>query len=1038
MRRIWKLYLIVLIAIVSIVIGLDNRSVSANDIYTPRGLDINNQSPMKEFYTNLDGEWTFFEQELLTPDEVKNRLKNGMGKSVSLPSSFKTDTGDVNSYGTYGVAIKIPKEYIGEALAIHIPFQYSAYSFFVDQTEIAKNGVVGVDSASHTAEMAPRTGQFIANSDEVFLTIQVSSFNHIRGGFENSIYLGEASVVTQKFNKDMIITLFMNGSIFIIGLFMTLFAWYRRREHMFFIFGMFAMLISVRALFAVPFYYTLIFLDMTWLWGTRLEYILTEATSMFYVILLWKWHEKEFSKKIMYGLVFIHLALIVITLFTQPVFFQPLFFNVFSLAFPTFIYLIYVIYKSIRNHNQDAKINLIGIGFIFLAFFNDYAVGQNWYHSSITLMLPAVSAYVLIHVILMSKNFADSVRKTEQQNKQLFALNASNEKLAIQLQKEIKRKDDFLANTSHELRNPLHGLINITHSILQNRRGQLDKKTQKDLELQLTIGDHLSQTLGDLLDITRLKEHKIRLQKERLNIQVITHGVVDMLKVLIENKDIQIEVRIPSDFPSVVGDKNRLIQILFNLLHNAIKYTDQGLITIEATIKDALVYIDITDTGKGISEKTLRTIFEPYEQDDSSITAIGGGFGLGLSICQQLVEMHGGTIKASSVLGEGSVFTFTLPLAEGSFEEEIVEKPIPAMDMSELLMKESPLVMHRAMMEAFIENTKPSSYKPRILAVDDSPVNLKVLANILPEDRYEVEFVTNGKEALQLINSKEWDLIISDVMMPTMSGYELTRSIRKEYSVSELPVLLLTARSSKEDIYTGFLAGANDYVTKPVDAVELNVRVHALTDLQASINERLWMEAAWLQAQIRPHFLLNTLNAIISLSEIDTERMARLLEKFAHYLQSSFYLKNLDKVIPLQDELDLLESYLYIEQERFGDRLTIKWEVEETEDVMIPPLAIQTLVENAVNHSVLKRINGGTVTIRIRKEDGYTEIAVIDDGVGMDEEMINQLFTVVPNRKKGIGLVNTEQRLKRLYGKGLSVISTPDVGTTIIFTIPTN
>lgn len=198
------------------------------------------------------------------------------------------------------------------------------------------------------------------------------------------------------------------------------------------------------------------------------------------------------------------------------------------------------------------------------------------------------------------------------------------------------------------------------------------------------------------------------------------------------------------------------------------------------------------------------------------------------------------------------------------------------------------------------------------------------------------------------------------------------------------------------------------------------------------------MEAAWLQAQIRPHFLLNTLNAIISLSEIDTERMARLLEKFAHYLQSSFYLKNLDKVIPLQDELDLLESYLYIEQERFGDRLTIKWEVEETEDVMIPPLAIQTLVENAVNHGVLKRINGGTVTIRIRKEDGYTEIAVIDDGVGMDEEVINQLFTVVPNRKKGIGLVNTEQRLKRLYGKGLSVISRPDVGTTIIFTIPTN
>src|SRR5699024_9515804 len=115
-----------------------------------------------------------------------------------------------------------------------------------------------------------------------------------------------------------IVTLFMNGSIFIIGLFMILFAWYRRHEPMFLIFGIFSMLISARALFAVPFYYTLIFLDMSWLWGTRLEYILTEATSMFYVILFWKWHEKEFSKKVMYGLVAIHLVLIVTTLFTQP------------------------------------------------------------------------------------------------------------------------------------------------------------------------------------------------------------------------------------------------------------------------------------------------------------------------------------------------------------------------------------------------------------------------------------------------------------------------------------------------------------------------------------------------------------------------------------------------------------------------------------------------------------------------------------------------------------------------------------------------
>ena len=175
--------------------------------------------------------------------------------------------------------------------------------------------------------------------------------------------------------------------------------------------------------------------------------------------------------------------------------------------------------------------------------------------------------------------------------------------------------------------------------------------------------------------------------------------------------------------------------------------------------------------------------------------------------------------------------------------------------------------------------------------MDDDPINLQVLSTILPAEQYELETVTSGKAALARLNTKEWDLIITDVMMPHMSGYELTRSIREKYSISELPILLITARSQPEDIYTGFLAGANDYVTKPVDALELNVRVQCLTDLKDSISERLRMEAAWLQAQIQPHFLFNTINTIISLSEIDIDRMAILLDEFGYYLGKVLILK---------------------------------------------------------------------------------------------------------------------------------------------------
>lgn len=986
-----------------------------------------------EFYTDLDGEWFTFEKELLSPQEVKAKL-NEDSERVSLPASFQSAFGDVNSYATYSRTVDIPDEYIGETIAVYIPFQYSAYRLFADDEEVAGNGEVGVNPAAHHAEMAPRIAYFIAEDRELLLTMQISSFDHIRGGFENSIYLGEASIVTGKFHSSLMLAIFINGCIFIIGLFMVLFALYRRSELLFFVFGLFAMLISVRSLFAVPFYYTLLPFDISWLWGTRLEYILTEATSMFYVVLLWKWHEEYFSKRVMYGLVAIHTALILITLFTEPVFFQALFFNVFTITIPVFIYVVYVMMKSIRNNNSYAKMNLIGVGLIFLAFFNDYAIGQGWYQS-VPLMMPAVALYVFMHVVTMSKRFADTMKNKEKQNRQLLELNASNEKLALGLQQEIKQKDDFLANTSHELRNPLHGIINLAQSLL-NDKEELDEKAQHDLKLILTVGNHMSQTIEDLLDITRLKEQRIQLKKQPVDLESTASGVADMLKMVIENKNLKMDVRIPKDLPLLYADKNRLIQILFNLLHNAVKYTEEGRIMIQAEEKDGMAEISIADTGIGMSEEMLDTIFHPYEQGDSSITAIVGGLGLGLHTTRELVEIHGGTIEARSVLNEGSVFTFTLPLAgDKASEEELTEESEPPVEISEYVMKDIPFMMSNKMLEVLTKD-KPSQIKSRILAVDDDPVNLQVLQNILPARFYQVKTVRSGKEALQAIDQGDWDLIISDVMMPGMSGYQLTRKIREKFSISELPVILLTARSSPDDVYTGFLAGANDYVTKPVDAIELNVRVRALTDLKASIKERLAMEAAWLQAQIRPHFLLNTLNAIVSLSEIDHKRMTRLVSEFASYLQRSFYLKNLEEVVPLADELDLVDSYLYIEKVRFGSRLNVEREIDDTEGISVPPLALQTLAENAVNHGILKKREGGTIKIRVTKENQHAVISVIDDGVGMSEEKICEIFTVRPDRKRGIGLINTNERLKRLYGKGIHVESEEGAGTVVSFEVP--
>ncbi|WP_373567580.1 response regulator [Paenibacillus mendelii] len=436
----------------------------------------------------------------------------------------------------------------------------------------------------------------------------------------------------------------------------------------------------------------------------------------------------------------------------------------------------------------------------------------------------------------------------------------------------------------------------------------------------------------------------------------------------------------------------------------------------------------------GMDEEQRNKIFEPYEQGDSGITAVGSGIGLGLTICKQFVELHGGTIKVDSVLGEGSAFSFSMKLSgAGPVTDQAEDQLERSGDtVRDEVYSRSTGDLNELSNEPII---KSDGGGPTILIVDDDSVNRIVLKNILTADGFEVVMVSSGKEALSILDSREWDLVVADVMMPAMSGYELTQLIRERFTLAELPILLLTARSRPEDLQTGFLSGANDYVTKPMDAAELRARVRALTELKYSVRERLRLEAAWLQAQIKPHFLFNTLNTIAALGDFDTNRMRSLLETFGHYLKSSFDFRNSERLVPLEQELQLVRSYVNIEQERFGDRLHVRWEVAGGLKLYIPPLTIQTLVENAVRHGILKRPEGGEIRIRITKIAEGAEVVIIDNGIGMDAHTAAKLLDGNPNPGSGIGLRNTDRRLKQSYGNRLQIRSLQDQGTTVAFRI---
>ena len=387
--------------------------------------------------------------------------------------------------------------------------------------------------------------------------------------------------------------------------------------------------------------------------------------------------------------------------------------------------------------------------------------------------------------------------------------------LTEQLRKIDKLKDEILANTSHELRTPLNGIIGLAESLIDGVAGELPERANANLALVISSGKHLASLVNDILDFSKLKTYNLELQRKPIDLRVFTEVVLKFSEPLIAGKNLVLKNELPKEIPAVDGDENRLQQIMHNLVGNAIKFTASGSVTVSATANSGMVAISVTDTGIGIPKDKFDAIFQSFEQVDASIAREYGGTGLGLAITKQLVELHGGTIGVKSELGKGSTFTFTLPIAKG--------KPQIAAPKSELA-KVRQIEPGAIGQVASMQGASNSEF--RILIVDDEPVNQQVLANHLSLAHYAFTQAFSGKEALRAIDSgKKFDLVLLDIMMPKMSGYEVCRRIREKYLPTEMPVIMITAKDQVSDLIVGLASGANDYVAKPFSKGELLARI---------------------------------------------------------------------------------------------------------------------------------------------------------------------------------------------------------------------
>jgi len=388
-----------------------------------------------------------------------------------------------------------------------------------------------------------------------------------------------------------------------------------------------------------------------------------------------------------------------------------------------------------------------------------------------------------------------------------------------------KLKDEFLANTSHELRTPLTGIIGLTESLKDGIAGKLPSIAIENLDLIANSGKRLTHLVNDILDFSKLKNKDLVLNLNPVDIHSLVDIVLRLSKPLISSKNVELINSISDNISMVNADENRLQQIFYNLIGNAIKFTEKGSIEVSAKEVNNKIEVTVSDTGIGIPKEKYDSVFKAFEQGDGSIVREQSGTGLGLTVTKQLIELHGGSIRFESALKKGTSFIFTL--------NKSTSKRVDLQNLTFTSDQQLQKIQETPIYEENVTKVINKANAPKILIVDDEQINRKVLENHLSLAGYRLKEASDGKEALSLIKQGfNFDLILLDIMMPGVSGYEVCERIRKKYGSSELPIILLTAKNRVSDLVTGFNAGANDYLTKPFSRNELLSRIKTHINLK--------------------------------------------------------------------------------------------------------------------------------------------------------------------------------------------------------------
>lgn len=765
-----------------LLVSLCHPVFSSTTLSTPTAkngvLDLRN-SDFEEASIALKGKFKFYWHQQLGPGDTK-----GVYELVEYPQLWNSlrwqgKPMGAQGFATYKLTILLPSK--SKTLGLKLSHTYCSYRLFVNNQFIAADGVPGKTKETTVPYWSTQVKPLFGVGDTLQLTLQISNFSHSRGGPNVPITIGELASLQSESNQNHAFDYFLTGGVLMAGLFFLGLFLFGKHDTSILYFSLFCFFYAYRIVGSNLYTLHSVFPNLGWDFAIHFEYLSLFLAVTMFTLYTRALYPEDAPQRVMSAMAIFCLLFVVVTLVFPPEVFSRMV-NVFMIVVGVYIaiacYIFWLAYKRMRIGAQYALMSTVAIFIVIVSIILEY---YNVASPQKLLLFIGYLSFFFCQSLILSFRFAYTLKRSKEE-----------------AEMGLKVKGDFLSTMSHEIRTPLNSVLGMTHLLLKEEHSP----TQREhLDVLMFSAKHLLALVNDILDFNIIEAGQIRLNFKPMDIAEIAGNIVSGQKSSNLSGDVKLLLEIDEGVPvSVEGDPVRTAQVINNLVHNSMKFTNKGWVKLKIEVLDKVpgevtLRISVQDTGIGIPAEKLELIFERFTQVDSSVSRGFSGTGLGLAISKRILEMQGVGLKVESEVDKGSLFYFVQRF------KVLKDKELHVPGRADGKNSEKPLT------------------DIAVLIVEDNQMNVLVAQSFLKRWGATYDVARNGEEALQVLDLQKHHIILMDLHMPVMNGYEATEQLR--HSDENIPIIALTADVSIDVEEKIRKTGFNDMVVKPFNPDEL-------------------------------------------------------------------------------------------------------------------------------------------------------------------------------------------------------------------------